>query len=67
MKIVSASFVVLIEDDDDDVDVEAALDALLSSIGYAGPVDCNLTLPDPDDPDRHCMVNFDPVDDEAVK
>ena len=61
MKIVAAAFTVQIEDDDD-LDIEAALDALLSSIGYAGPVNCTITAADPDDDDRHCLVSFDPAD-----
>lgn len=61
MKIVAATFVVQIEDDDD-LDIEAALDALLSSIGYAGPVNCSITGADPDDNDRHVLVSFDPAD-----
>jgi hypothetical protein len=61
MKIVAAVFTVQIEDDDD-LDIEAALDALLSSIGYAGPVNCSITAADPDDDDRHVLVSFDPAD-----
>ena len=62
MKIISATFLINISDDEFEAAGASELNALLDKIGFAGSTTCT-TTPDIEDPDSNLRwVNFDPVE-----